>query len=142
MMSELVWKPKNPQDSRMWHFMDFAAKKHNQSFAHYQDLHTWSIKHPDLFWPTLAEFFNVTFDTPAKQILNQYHDMLEARWFSGATFNFAQQFLSRRDKHSALISINEDNEQLRTTLFSSSAVRCRFKNRGSWYRRSRCSAHA
>jgi acetoacetyl-CoA synthetase len=110
-MSECVWKPKNPQGSRMWQFMNFAAKKHSQIFENYQDLHTWSIKHPDSFWPTLCDFFQVQFDTPPHQILNYYSHMIEARWFSGARFNFAQKLLSRKDNHPALISINEDKDR-------------------------------
>ncbi|MFT4059225.1 MAG: acetoacetate--CoA ligase [Legionella sp.] len=110
-MSELVWKPKHPQNSRMWHFMEFAAQKHCQIFDNYQDLYTWSIKHPDSFWPTLCEFFHLKFDTPPHQILNYYSEMMEAHWFSGAKFNFAQKLLSRRDEHPALVSLNENNER-------------------------------
>ncbi len=110
-MSELVWKPQHPQESRMWQFMDFAAKKNCQVFENYQDLHTWSIKHPDSFWPTLCDFFHLKFDTPPHQILNYYREMMEAHWFSGAKFNFAQKLLSRRDTHPALVSLNENNER-------------------------------
>ncbi|WP_058535874.1 acetoacetate--CoA ligase [Legionella saoudiensis] len=110
-MSELVWKPQNPQATRMCQFMDFAAEKHCQVFESYQDLHTWSIKHPDSFWLTLCDFFHLKFDMPPHQILNYYSDMMEARWFSGAKFNFAQKLLSRRDDHIALISRNENDER-------------------------------
>lgn len=110
-MSELVWKPKNPQGTRMWQFMDFAAKKHSQIFESYEDLHTWSIKHPDSFWPTLCDFFHLQFDTAPHQILNYYQEMIEAHWFSGAQFNFAQKLLSRKDAHPALISLNENDER-------------------------------
>jgi acetoacetyl-CoA synthetase len=109
MMNQLVWKPNHPRDNRMAQFMEFAAQKHCQVFESYSDLHTWSIKHPDTFWPTLCDFFHLKFDTPAHQILNYYDDFMEARWFSGAQFNFAQKLLSRRDSHPALISINENN---------------------------------
>ncbi|MCW8418276.1 acetoacetate--CoA ligase [Fluoribacter dumoffii] len=111
-MNEAVWKPKHPKESRMWHFMDFAAQKNSQIFENYQDLHTWSIKHPDSFWPTLCEFFHLTFDTAPYQILSHKHEMINARWFAGAQFNFAEKLLSRKDKHPALISINEDNNKL------------------------------
>mgnify|MGYP000744664616 CR=1 FL=1 len=110
-MSVLVWKPKNPQSSRMWQFMDFAAKTHCQVFENYQDLHTWSIKHPDAFWLTLCDFFHLQFDTPPHQVLNYYSEMMEARWFSGAKFNFAQKLLSRRDEHIALISVSENDNR-------------------------------
>lgn len=110
-MSDIVWKPQNPQKSRMWQFMEFAAQKHCQIFENYQDMHTWSIKHPDSFWQTLCEFFHLKFDKPPHQILNYYKDMIEARWFTGAQFNFAEKLLSRRDQHVALISLNEDNHR-------------------------------
>ncbi|WP_115707169.1 acetoacetate--CoA ligase [Legionella sainthelensi] len=110
-MSDIVWKPQNPQKSRMWQFMEFAAQKHCQIFENYQDMHTWSIKHPDSFWQTLCEFFHLKFDKPPHQILNYYKDMIEARWFTGAQFNFAEKLLSRRDQHTALISLTEDNHR-------------------------------
>ncbi|KTD56376.1 acetyl-CoA synthetase [Legionella santicrucis] len=110
-MSDIVWKPQNPQKSRMWQFMEFAAQKHCQIFENYQDMHTWSIKHPDSFWQTLCEFFHLKFDKPPHQILNYYKEMIEARWFTGAQFNFAEKLLSRRDQHIALISLNEDNHR-------------------------------
>ncbi|MBI2784875.1 MAG: acetoacetate--CoA ligase [Legionella longbeachae] len=108
-MSDAVWKPKHPQESRMWQFMEFAAQRHSQIFENYQDMHTWSVKHPDSFWPTLCDFFHLKFDNPPHQILNYYRDMIEARWFTGAQFNFAEKLLSRKDQHPALICLNEDN---------------------------------
>jgi acetoacetyl-CoA synthetase len=110
-MNKIVWKPKDPQRSRMWQFMVYAAEKKGQYFENYQDLHTWSIKHPDAFWQALCEFFSLSFDTPPHQILNYYSEMIDARWFSGARFNFAQKLLSRRDAHPALISLNENNQK-------------------------------
>ncbi|CEG57367.1 acetoacetate--CoA ligase [Legionella fallonii] len=110
-MNEIIWTPQHPKNSKMWQFMKFAAEKNNQLFDNYQDLHTWSINHPDLFWQTLCNFFELKFDTPAHQILNDYEEMLDARWFSGARFNFAQKLLSRRDNHPALVSINENDEK-------------------------------
>lgn len=111
MMSELVWKPKHPHESQMWQFMNCVEKKYGQILTNYQDLHTWSIKHPDSFWPALCDFFQLSFDTPPHQILNYYSEMMEAHWFSGAKFNFAQKLLSRKDAHPALISINENNDR-------------------------------
>lgn len=111
-MNEIVWTPRQPQKTRMWQFMSFAAEKHCQSFEDYQDLHTWSVKHPEDFWQTLCDFFNINFDTAAHQVLNYYEDMLDAHWFSGARFNFAEKLLSRRDNHTALISLDEDNNRI------------------------------
>ncbi|KTD41711.1 acetoacetate--CoA ligase [Legionella parisiensis] len=112
-MNDILWKPKHPKKSRMWQFMEFAAKQNGQIFENYHELHTWSIKHPDSFWPTLCDFFHIQFDTAPYQILNHYHndEMINAHWFAGAQFNFAEKLLSRKDKHPALISLNEDNQK-------------------------------
>lgn len=106
-MNDKVWTPKHPEQTQMAKFMRFVAEKECQILRDYQELHTWSLKHPDSFWNRLCDFFNISFDTPPHHILNYYDSMLEAHWFSGAKFNFAQKLLSRRDDHIALISIDE-----------------------------------
>ena len=110
-MIDKVWTPKHPQNTRMWQFMTFASEKKGLIFENYPDLHTWSIKHPEAFWQTLCDFFGLTFDNPPHQILNYYKEMTEARWFTGARFNFAQKLLTRRDNHPALITIDEENNK-------------------------------
>ncbi len=106
-MNTVVWTPKHPEASQIWQFMRFVESKHHQDVTNYQQLHTWSVQNPTLFWQSLCDFFNIHFDTPATQVLNHYNDMLDARWFTGATFNFAEKLLSREDEHPALISIDE-----------------------------------
>lgn len=110
-MNDIAWTPQNPEQTRMRQFMDFAAKKHCQIFESYQDLYTWSVKHPESFWESLCLFFKLNFDTPPHQILNYSSNMIESRWFSGAHFNFAQKLLSRKDKHPALISLDENDHK-------------------------------
>ena len=110
-MNTAVWSPKHPQTSNMWQFMRFVETTHRQQLANYQQLHTWSVQEPELFWQSLCDFFKIHFNTPATSILNEYHDMLDARWFTGATFNFAEHLLSRNDDHPAIISTNEKGER-------------------------------
>ena len=106
-MNTAVWKPLNPEASRMWQFMRFVEPIHQQHFTNYKQLHAWSVQHPALFWQSLCDYFDITFNKPATDIINHYTDMLDARWFTGATFNFAEKLLSRDDDHPALISIDE-----------------------------------
>ncbi|CDZ77478.1 Acetyl-coenzyme A synthetase [Legionella massiliensis] len=110
-MKSIVWEPKQPETTKMWHFMRFAEKKYQQQFNDYQQLHHWSITKPSDFWQAICDYFGLTFDTPATEILNHYDHMMDARWFSGATFNFAEKLLKRRDEHPALISINENGDR-------------------------------
>ncbi|ASQ46752.1 acetoacetate--CoA ligase [Legionella clemsonensis] len=110
-MSTLVWQPNEPKQTRMWEFMHFAGEKYQKIFTHYQQFHEWSIQNPATFWQTICEYFNLSFDTPATEILNNYDHMINAQWFSGATFNFAEKLLSRNDNHPAMVSILETGER-------------------------------
>lgn len=110
-MNTSVWTPQHPEQTRMWQFMKFVTEKHHIQLPHYHDLHQWSIQAPADFWQDLCEFFKITFDTPAQQVLHETSHMIEAQWFQGAQFNIAEHLLSRRDDHVALISINEREER-------------------------------
>lgn len=107
----MVWQPSHPEKSRMWQFMRFAESKHGGSFQTYQQLHAWSINQPAKFWQTLCDFFDIRFTTPPIAPLNHEALMLDAIWFEGATFNFADILLTRRDNHKALVSITEDGQR-------------------------------
>lgn len=113
-MTTPIWQPKHPEKTRMWQFLCFIARTHKVDLPNYQALHTWSITYPEPFWSSLCDFFDIHFATPATEVLNQYHHPQDARWFNGATFNFAEQLLRRKDNHPALISINEQG--VRTSL--------------------------
>lgn len=106
-MSKILWQPSHPQKSHLWQFMQYLMQNHPCSLTDYPSLYEFSLKEPSIFWPAVWSYFNLKFDTPPNQILNNYQHMLDAQWFQGATFNFAQLLLQRQDDHPALISIDE-----------------------------------
>jgi acetoacetyl-CoA synthetase len=110
-MSDKLWQPQHPEQSKMWQFMQFVSQKTGHAFNHYQACYEWSIQYPSLFWPYLCDFLGLQFDTPAYSIVNEYQHFMEAQWFLGARFNFAQKLLSRKDDHLALVSIQERGEK-------------------------------
>ena len=110
-MNTPIWQPKHSEKTQLWQFMRFAEQAHTILLADYQALHQWSIANPKQFWSTLCDFFKIKFTTPPTEILNVYKHPLDARWFTGATLNFAQQLLRRKDNHPALISINESGQR-------------------------------
>lgn len=110
-MNAPVWKPAHPQKSRMWQFMMLLQERHGVVLNDYQQLHEWSVQNSAQFWQAICDYFAIQFTTPAKEILNKYTHPLSARWFEGATLNFAEQLLQRRDDHPALISIGENGQR-------------------------------
>ena len=121
-----LWKPKHPTNSNLWEFIQFINKAHTLSLKDYEALHHWSVTHQALFWQSLCDFFKISFDTPATEVLNKYKDMLDARWFSGATLNFAEKILSRNDEHPAIISLDElgNREMLTYALLRTKVAAC------------------
>jgi acetoacetyl-CoA synthetase len=111
-MSTVVWQPKHVEETHMWQFMRFVEKHHAQQFDKYQELHAWSVAYPELFWKSLVDFYALKFTTPPNEVLNGYTDMMEARWFSGATLNFAEQLLLRDDDHPAIVSLDETGQRI------------------------------
>lgn len=106
-MSTAIWQPTDVTTTNMYKFMTFVQQKYDVTFANYTDLQRWSVKYIDKFWQSLCEYMPIHFDSPPKKTLNQYASFLEARWFEGATLNFAKALLARHDNHPALVCWTE-----------------------------------
>ncbi|WP_095163055.1 acetoacetate--CoA ligase [Pseudomonas sp. Irchel 3F5] len=112
-MNEVLWRPSEAriQASRMDAFRRQVNQQFGLALSDYPDLHRWSIDQRAAFWQTLAEYFQVRWQQPATQVLDEGPQMPDARWFPGATLNFAEHLLRRRDAHPALIVVREDGER-------------------------------
>src|SRR3990167_180586 len=106
-MNTIVWEPSSPENTHITRFMRKIEQQHGEQLPDYAALYTWSIQHPTIFWQTLCDYFALTFNTPPTHILQTGAHLMDARWFEGATFNFAEKLLSREDDHPALICRNE-----------------------------------
>lgn len=79
--------------------------------AGYAALHEWSVTDLDGFWGAIAEFFGVRFHDQPESVLAD-DSMPGARWFPGATLNYAEQALApkpgRADDDEAVLFARED----------------------------------
>lgn len=73
----------------------------------YSKLYQWSIEHPQEFWPEVWRFCAIRSSRPWDEVVVDFDRMPGASWFPGARLNFAQNLLSRRDEHPALIFRDE-----------------------------------
>lgn len=91
---DLVWEPKD--DARtttvVGEFLDWLQQHRALYFADYNELWTWSVSDLEGFWTAVWDFFGVTAHEPYSEVLSS-RDMLDARWFSGATLNYAEHAL-------------------------------------------------
>ncbi|MBF0674205.1 acetoacetate--CoA ligase [Pseudomonas sp.] len=115
-MQTPLWIPSAERiaNTRMEAFRRFVEQRHGQLLPDYPALHAWSVKHRAEFWATIVDFFRIAFHEQPHSVLEEGEHMPDARWFPGATLNFAEHLLRRRDNHPALVAIGEDGtrEQL------------------------------
>ena len=116
-MAKLLWKPSEEQikNSNMYRFMNIINEKYHQNFSEYASLYEWSIENIADFWETMWEFTDIIASKPYDQVIDDPDKMPGAEWFSGARLNFAENLLSRKDDHLALIFHGETSVRRQLT---------------------------
>lgn len=112
-MTEPLWTPSAERiaTTRMDAFRRFVNQRHSLQLADYPALHTWSVEQREAFWQAIVEFFEIRFSSQPRAVLEEGPAMPSAQWFPGATLNFTEHLLRRRDQHPALIAIGEDGSR-------------------------------
>ncbi|WP_460135706.1 acetoacetate--CoA ligase [Pseudomonas sp. S1_E04] len=116
-MSDILWQPspERIRNTRMDQFRRFINDRHGVQLSDYPALHQWSIDQRPAFWQAIVAFFDVQFRTPPTAVLIEDTEMPGAQWFPGATLNFAEHLLRRRDAHPAVVAISEDGQREQLT---------------------------
>ncbi|UVJ45903.1 acetoacetate--CoA ligase [Pseudomonas sp. LS1212] len=116
-MAKVLWRPSEERirASRMDAFRRTINQRHDLDLADYAALHRWSIDQREAFWQAIVDTFAVTWRSPPSSVLIEGPQMPDARWFDGATLNFAEHLLRRRDDHPALVSVREDGQREQLT---------------------------
>ncbi|HET9079279.1 MAG TPA: acetoacetate--CoA ligase [Trebonia sp.] len=70
-------------------FMDWLERERRLRFDNWDDLWRWSVTDIEAFWAAVWDYFGVRSHTPHASVLAD-HGMPFARWFPGATLNYAE----------------------------------------------------
>ncbi|MQY14890.1 Acetyl-coenzyme A synthetase [Streptomyces sp. RB5] len=114
---EPLWQPGPDRiaDARVTRFHAWAAARHGAPApagdgADYARLHRWSVDELERFWAAFTEWAGVRFDTPYETVLGSA-GMPGARWFPGATLNYAEHALRPgAADEPALLYVTEDRD--------------------------------
>jgi len=103
----ILWQPdeRRIEASAMHRFM------RQQGFAEFDELYAWSVDDPAGFWESVCEFFDVRFDTPARQTLARPDNIMDAGWFEGSRLNFAAHLLRYDGDQAAIVFCGEDDSR-------------------------------
>ncbi len=107
-----LWQPDEHsiKNSNLRHYEDWLNRHYGLTFTDYHDLWSWSVNEPAEFWESLWKYFEVISTTPYHTVLSSLQ-MPGAKWFDGASINFAEHiFRHKRDGDIAIIFENERGE--------------------------------
>lgn len=116
-MSDILWQPDANRiaRSRMDAFRRFVNQRHSLDLDDYPALHQWSIDQRAAFWQAIVDFFDIRFHNPPDAVLREGPSMPGAEWFPGATVNFAEHLLRRRDDAVAVVAVAENGQREQLT---------------------------
>ncbi len=108
MDGDILWSP--PPDARertkMGRLMTMVQQRHGVTFDGYQDFWRWSVDNLEDFYADLAEFCDVRFTDPPSAVLTS-RVVPEARWFPGATLNFAEHVFRALPQGTVVTGVSE-----------------------------------
>ena len=104
-MTDPIWAPSEQRKSKtqMRQFMALASGRLKKPIDDYDALYRWSVSDPEGFWQLMWEFSDISAASKARSVLSDADRMPGARWFEGATLNFAENLLRERSEESTAI---------------------------------------
>jgi acetoacetyl-CoA synthetase len=111
-MTNPLWKPspQRIQDANLTHFIKFVQETFDESITDFSKLRDWSTTHIADFWSAVAKFCQVKFSKETSDVLQNESTPESARFFEGATLNYAEHLLYRKrdDEDDAIVFWGED----------------------------------
>jgi acetoacetyl-CoA synthetase len=101
----LLWEPAADARSRtrIGRFLDRLEDEHGLDLPDQEAAWRWSVDDLEAFWSMIVAEFDVRFHAPPQAVLAE-RAMPGARWFPGATLNYAEHALRRRGDGPAVIA--------------------------------------
>lgn len=111
MKNKLLWQPDESykRGSKMFEFLNLVSKKYSLADNKYATIHQWSVENIADFWKEVWDFCNIKYAENYTQVVDDPKKMPGAKWFEGSKLNFAENLLSRKDDHKAIIFWGEDS---------------------------------
>jgi acetoacetyl-CoA synthetase len=108
-----LWEPSPDARSRtrMGRFLDRLEADHAVELPDQEAAWRWSVDHLDDLWSAIATAFDVRFHSSPRTVLGD-RTMPGAEWFPGATLNYAEHALRRRDDAPAVIARSQTRAEV------------------------------
>ncbi|MCC6220453.1 MAG: acetoacetate--CoA ligase, partial [Deltaproteobacteria bacterium] len=107
-MPKSLWvpSPEGVATANLTAFMETVSNSWNCKLSCYKDLYKWSIAYPEQFWPAVWQFCDIRAKKPWDEVCANGHSMRDAKWFRGASLNFAENLLRFKDTKPAIVFVS------------------------------------
>jgi acetoacetyl-CoA synthetase len=117
-MGKLLWSPTEEQKSQseINKFKQYIEQRYQLSFASYHELWVWSTFNITDLWESVATYFNIKFHSNFTHVLTRPADtdsFIGAKWFSGATLNYAEHVFRRATDTRPALVFQAEQDSLR-----------------------------
>ena len=108
-----LWQPtaERINSSHMARFTRRVETELGRQFSGYDELHRWSVEHPEQFWQWLWNDLEIISSRDCDRVLTDADQFPGASWFAGARLNFAENLLRNRSQKIALVSRLENGSR-------------------------------
>ena len=114
-MNKPLWKPKKPQKSQMYDFIQLINHNYNLKITKYEDLHNWSVNNISDFWKEIWNYGDIIYSFKYTAVVEDLNKMPGAKWFINSKLNFAENLLRFKDDKIAIYYKNEEKSVIRLT---------------------------
>jgi acetoacetyl-CoA synthetase len=105
---ELLWEPSPERraEANLAVYLEWLHSSRGLQFDSYDQLWRWSVDDLEEFWSSIWDHFGLAESGSYEQVLSDER-MPGTRWFAGASANYAERALRRRDDRPALLFKSE-----------------------------------
>jgi len=117
MTDKPLWTPSSERiaSSNLARFTALVKERSGEAPRTYEDLHAFSLAHPEAFWTLLWDFTGIKAETRGERVLVDADKIPGALFFPDARLNVAENLLRRSDDTPALIFRGEDKVKAEVT---------------------------
>jgi len=110
-----LWTPPTSyiEQSNLKKYESWLQNRENLVFKDYEALWQWSVGNVEKFWETLFHFFEIQTYTDYQSVLRlPSGEIIGARWFEGATLNYAEHIFRHKTTESPAIIFQSETQPL------------------------------
>jgi acetoacetyl-CoA synthetase len=116
----ILWTPPADvrQSTEIGRYMSWLDHERGRSFAGYDELWRWSVEDLEGFWASIWDYVQIRAHAPYQRVLGS-RAMPGARWFEGATLNYAEHLLGHSVEDpdaSAIVAHSQTRDPIELTF--------------------------